>query len=767
MQRTPLTFLAPACLLAFAVAAPRLGAQPGGFPADQAQAQAKAILAKMTLEEKVGQLNQLSTGSLTGPAQVVTDGDALIKKGQVGAILNAVTARQTNAFQKEAVEGTRLHIPILFGLDVIHGFRTLFPIPLGLSSSWDPALIQDTAHFAGQEAAAQGVRWTFSPMVDIARDPRWGRIAEGAGEDPYLGSALAVAYVRGYQGARLADPTSILACAKHFVGYGAAEGGREYNTTEISERTLRDVYLPPFRAAVDAGVGTVMSAFNSLNGMPASANAFTLTQILRKEWKFQGFVDSDWTAVREIMLHGIADDEATAARKSFLAGVDMDMQSNIFLHHLGGLVQSRQVPVGRLDQAVLAILRIKLALGLFEHPYVAETAAADPGASATGVALARRAAEASFVLLENRRVGAAPLLPLSAGSTKKLALIGPLADSALDMLGSWSCQARAGEMVTLRSAFSERARGQDLQVSYAQGTEVSGTSDSGFAEAIEAAQNADVVVMALGENGHSSGEASARASIDLPGNQERLLEAVVATGKPVVLVVFSGRPLSISWASAHVPAIILAWFPGMEAGPALARTLFGEAEPAGRLTVSVPRSVGQVPVYYNHLNTGRPRVDPIGLGATKPDPYYITGYIDEPNTPLYPFGYGLTYTSFSYSPVQVSVASVSTAAINSGAARIKVSATVSNTGERAGTETAQLYIRLRGTSVARPVRELKGFARFRLDPGQTKRLEFELGRGELSFWNAEMKDGAEPASLYIWVAPDCTQGTPAQVELTP
>ncbi len=764
MRRNTSIVLALGWLLLPAMPAAKLEAQTLVTP--QAESRIDALIAQMTLEEKAGQLNQLSTDSLTGPEQIAQNGDELIRKGWVGGILNAVTARETNALQKEAIEKSRLHIPILFGLDVIHGFRTLFPIPLGLSASWDPELVRQTARYAAGEASSQGVRWTFSPMVDIARDPRWGRIAEGAGEDPYLGSAFARAYVQGYQGERLDDPASVVACAKHFVGYGAAEGGREYNTTEISERTLRNVYLPPFRAAVDAGVGTIMSAFNAINGIPASANAFTLTEVLHKEWNFQGFVDSDWTAVREIMLHGIADDERAAALKSFLAGVDMDMQSNIFLHNVPDLVRSGKVPMAHLDGAVREILRIKIALGLFEHPYVAEPAAPGPATAALGEALARRAAEESFVLLENRRVGDAPLLPLAASPGRKIALIGPLADSGEDMLGSWSCQAKAREMVTLRSALAERAARQGMTLSFAQGTDVSGTADSGFAGAIETAAKSDIVVLALGESGHSSGEASARSRIDLPGNQERLLEAVVATGRPVVLIVFSGRPLSITWASEHVPAILMAWFPGSQAGPALVRTLFGESEPAGRLTVSVPRSLGQVPIYYNHLNTGRPRVDPIGMGSNKPDPYYVTGYIDETNVPLYPFGYGLGYTSFTYSPVRVSAATASAKAINLGQSRLTVAADVRNSGDREGTETAQLYIRLRGTSIARPVRELKGFQRVHLAAGESRRLEFVLGRDELAFWNIDMKDVAEACSLYVWVAADSSQGSPARVDLT-
>jgi beta-glucosidase len=619
---------------------------------------------------------------------------------------------------------------------------------------------------AALEASREGVRWTFSPMVDIARDPRWGRIAEGAGEDPYLGSAFARAYVRGYQGASLGDPASILACAKHFVGYGAAEGGREYNTTEISERTLRDVYLPPFHAAVDEGAGTLMSAFNAIDGVPASANAFTLTQVLRNEWGFRGFVVSDWTAIREVMLHGIADDERTAARKSFMAGVDMDMQSSLYLPELPGLVRSGAVPADRLDEAVRRILRIKFALGLFDRPYVPEAGGVDAGTQRKGRDLALRAAEESFVLLENRSVNGAPLLPLAAAHGRRIALIGPLGDSAGDMLGPWSGDSDSKSPVTLRSALTERAARGGMDLTFAPGTDIAGTSESGFARAVEAARGADIVLLALGESGHSSGEASARSTLDLEGNQERLLEAVAGAGKPVVLVVFSGRPLAISWASAHVPAILQAWFPGHEAGPALVSTLFGDADPAGRLTVSVPRSVGQVPLYYNALNTGRPRSDPIGLGSTKPDPYYITGYIDERNTPLYPFGYGLTYTSFSYSKVTVDATTISAKSVNEGSSSLTVSAEIRNTGTRAGTEVAQLYIRLRGTSVARPVRELKGFQRVALAPGESRRLEFTLGRRELSFWNIGLKDVAEPGSLYVWVAPDSTRGDPARVEIT-
>jgi len=730
----------------------------------------EALLAQMTLADKVGQLNQISLGDLTGPgAPLPAQGD-LIARGGVGAIFNVTRAPSINAYQREAVVAAPRHIPLLFGQDVIHGFRTLFPIPLGLSATWDPTLVEATARFAAREAARRGIRWTFSPMVDIARDPRWGRMAEGAGEDPYLGSMLARAYVRGYQGSDLADSTSVLACAKHFVGYGAAEGGREYNTTEISERTLREVYLAPFQAAVEAGAGTIMSAFNALDGVPASANRFTLTTVLRDEWGFRGLVDSDWTSVRELMLHGIADDEATAARKAFLAGVDVDMQSGLYAAHLADLVRSGDVPVARLDEAVRRVLRLKFALGLFEHPYVDEAAAAAATVNADGIALARRAAEASCVLLENRPTRAsvpASLLPLADHAVRRIALIGPLADSAEDMLGSWPGLADAVDVVTLRQALADRAAHTGFRLDYTQGTGVAGTSEAGFAAAIAAARAADVVVLALGETGRSSGEAASRAHLDLPGNQEALLEAVVAAGRPVVLIVFSGRPLALNWASAHVQALVFAWFPGLQAGPALTRLLFGDAAPSGRLTVTVPRSVGQIPLYYNALNTGRPRQDPIGFGRRAPDAYYVTGYIDEPVTPLYPFGAGLTYTSFRYGAVSVQPAQLSAAAIQAGQAHFTVAAEVRNTGARPGVETVQLYLRWRGTSVARPVHELKGWRKVALAPGEGRRVEFTLGRDELAFWNLAMRHAVEPGSLSFWIAPDSASGQPGAAAVTP
>src|SRR6266436_5169745 len=545
----------------------------------------EALLQKMTLDEKVGQLVQYSAGQPTGPGTGRTDYDDMIRKGEVGALFNITTAHDINAYQRIAVEQSRLHIPLLFGLDVIHGFRTEFPIPLGMASSWDPELIERTARVAAREASASGIRWTFSPMVDIARDARWGRISEGSGEDPYLGAALARAYVRGYQGAQLDATDSIAACAKHYVGYGAAEGGRDYNAVELSERTLRQFYLPPFHAAVDAGAATLMSAFNSLNGVPSSANPFTLKQILRKEWGFQGLVDSDYTAVAELVAHGVANDGPTAARKAFLAGVDMDMVSSLYHENLAQLVRSREVPETDVDEAVRRVLRVKFALGLFEHPYADETREAAAMLQPESLSLARTAAERSLVLLKNASFsGGAPVLPLS-NKAGTIALIGPLADDIYDMPGSSSAQGRPEDVVTLRTALTQRV-GAD-RVRYAKGSEIIGGSEEQLTEALKTAEQSDVVILALGENApEMNGEAASRAYLGLPGRQQQLLEKITATGKPAVLLLFSGRPLTLPWAFEHVPAVLAAWFPGVQAGPALVRTIFGETNPSGKLVVS-------------------------------------------------------------------------------------------------------------------------------------------------------------------------------------
>lgn len=727
-------------------------------------ARVDALLKQMTLEEKVGQLVQFSNGRATGPENVQVDQNELLARGGIGSILNATGAKEVNAMQRIAVEKSRLKIPLLMGLDVIHGYRTTFPVPLGLAATWDPALIEETSRVAAVEATSEGIRWTFAPMVDIARDPRWGRVMEGSGEDTYLGEVFAAAYVRGFQGKDLSDPTSLLACAKHYVAYGGAEGGRDYNSVDMSERMLRDVYLPPFKAAADAGAGTFMSAFNSLSGVPTSANHFTLTTVLRDEWGFKGFVVSDWTSIAELIPHGIALDGKTAAYKGFGAGVDMDMQANLYATYLPGLARDGKLKESAIDESVRRVLRTKFALGLFEHPYTDEALADSVLLRADHVELARRAAEESFVLLKNERakpIESAPLLPLAAGKT--VALIGPLADNADDMLGEWACKGDKNDVVTLKSALSEKLKDKLL---YAKGTDVLGTSEAGFEEALSAAKSADVVIMAVGEHRRMSGEAASRTRLGLPGNQPALLKAVVATGKPVVLVVFSGRPLALAWEAEHVPAMLQAWHPGVQAGPALARTLFGDAEPSGKLTVTFPRSVGQVPIYYNHLKTGRPIP---GEDDSEKDTgfRYQSRYLDEKNSPLYPFGWGLTYTTFEYSPTSISTIAkaIGVAELEKGA-KISIEATVTNRGGRAGTEIAQLYIRQRGTSVARPVRELKGFEKFGLKPGESRVVRFEIGKEQLAFWNIDMKHVAEPAELTLWIAPNSAGGTPVSLMIT-
>jgi beta-glucosidase len=721
------------------------------------------LLGQMTLEEKIGQTVHFADNS-TGPGSPHADYREQAAQGHVGSFENITGAAETNSLQKLAVEKSRLHIPLVFALDVIHGYRTIFPVPLAMASTWDPSMVERASRIAAREAAAEGIRWTFSPMVDIARDARWGRIVEGAGEDPYLDSAMAVAYVHGYQGARLDDPQSMLACVKHFVGYGAAEAGRDYNTVEISERTLRQVYLPPFHAAVQAGSGSVMSAFHSLNGVPATSNWFTLTHILRQEWGFQGVAISDYGSVGETIAHGIAMDGKTAARKAILAGLDVDLESNLFSRYLPELVRSGAVSESAVDQAARRMLRIKYALGLFDHPYVLEPAAGGvPKADPADVEFARTVAERSFVLLKNDTSGGKPLLPLDPDA-HTIALIGPLADSASDMLGPWRARGNAADVVTLRTALTSRMRQSGRQVLYAKGTQILTAEDNGFAEAVAAAKQADVVLLALGEDSlWMSAEGASRAHLGLPGNQQQLLEAVAATGKPVVLIVFSGRPLALTWAAGHVPAILQAWFPGVQAGPALVRTLFGDVSPSGKLTVSMPHSVGQEPLYYDALNTGRP-ADGIDLSRPPGNHHekYYSRYVDEPNAPLFPFGYGLSYTKFIYSPLELSTSQISASELNQKTAQpLHVSATVRNAGSRAGDEIVELYVRLRGTSVALPVRQLEGFRRLALAPGESKRVEFSLGRDELAFWNIDMQDLVEPANATVWIGPSAAEGESA------
>ena len=767
---TALLFSGLCLLTSLAPLAQVSSSHAGGIADKGLDTRVESILHRMTLEEKVGQLVQYSAGQPTGPGTGRTDYDDMIARGEIGSLFNVIDPKEINKYQKIAMEKSRLHIPILFGLDVIHGFKTEFPIPLGLASTWDPSIIEKASRVAAMEAAADGIRWTFSPMVDIARDARWGRMAEGAGEDPFLGSAMAAAYVRGYQGSRLDAPDSIAACAKHYVGYGAVEGGRDYNSTEISEHTLRQFYLPPFHAALEAGTASLMSAFNSLNGIPSSANPFTLKQILRKEWGFRGLVVSDWNSVGELIPHGIANDGATAARKAFLAGVDMDMVSSLYHDNLQQIVKSGQATEAQLDEAVRHALRVKLGLGLFEHPYVDEGAAAKALYHPESIALAQTAAERSFVLLKNANgPDGKALLPLASGS-QNVAVIGPLADDSSYPGGA---PPGSGPRVSLPAALAQRLG--ESHVSRFRGAGILDGSDHDIAEAVAGAQKADVAILTLGEAPDMSGEAASRAHLGLPGRQQELLEAIVRTGKPVVLILFSGRPLTLPWAFEHVPTVLAAWLPGIAAGPALVRTLFGDVNPSGKLVVTWPRAVGQEPLYYNSLGTGRPPGD---IDLTRPPSdvasRYLSRYIDEQNTPQFPFGYGGSYTSFKYGPTTVSTQRLRVATLNQGLSAgakgttaVTAEADVTNTGSRPGEEVVQLYIRLQGTSVAEPVRMLKGFQTVAIAPGETRRVKFELKPEAFAMWNDHNQVVTEAAKLTVWISPDSARGSPAQAEIQP
>lgn len=726
-----------------------------------------ALMKKMSLEDKIGQLVQYSYGSATGPDASHLSYEDLIARGQIGSLLNIHGSDEVNRLQHIAMEKSPLHIPLLFGLDVIHGMHTTFPVPIGLACAWDPELIRSVAHTAAVESRAEGVPWVFSPMVDIARDARWGRIVESAGEDPYLGSALARAYVEGYQQGDLSKPDSAAVSVKHFAAYGAAIAGRDYNATDMSDVTLRQVYLPPYHAAVAAGAATVMSSFNSINGVPASANPYTLTQILRREWGFDGFVVSDWGAVSELLNHSIGADGSAVARKAIEAGVDMDMEGGLYGTTLAAQVRAGTIPESVIDEATRRILRVKFALGLFDHPYIAQT----PTYVATPEkrAEARKAADETIVLLKNDGVeGVGTVLPLKK-SVKTVALIGPLADSQQDMLGSWGAMGNPKDAVTLRQALSNRLGNRLL---YARGvTILKGSNETylekflgqpttpvwdnanGIAAAVATAKKADVVVMALGESAVGmTGEASSRAHLSLPGDQEKLLEAVAATGKPVVLVMFTGRPSEIPWAAEHLPAIVQAWFPGIEAGDAVADVLFGDVNPSAKLTTSFPRAVGQEPLYYSQLPTGRPAHGDLNHFPANSEEKYMSRYLDVNNSALFPFGWGLSYTSFRFSDPTLSQPEVSVSSLKPGdATKVNVTFTVTNTGSRAGTEVAQLYIRNTAASVEQPVRVLKGFARVTLKPGESKTVTLPLGFDELSFWNAQSKEVVEPTTYKVFV----------------
>ncbi len=712
------------------------------------------LMAKMTLEEKIGQLSLLTSDwDSTGPTMRQGYQED-IRKGRIGSIFNAFTAKNTRDLQRIAVEETRLKIPLLFGYDVIHGHRTIFPISLGEAASWDLKAIEKAARISATEASAEGIHWTFAPMVDVARDPRWGRISEGAGEDVYLGSRIAEARVRGFQGNDLKAVDTVLATAKHFAAYGAAQAGRDYGTVDISERTLRDVYLPPFKAAADAGAATFMTSFNEVDGIPASGNHYLLTDVLRDKWGFKGFVVTDYTSINEMVAHGYSKDLQQAGEQAINAGVDMDLQGAVFMEHLARSVAEGKVDVARVDAAVQAILEMKYRLGLFEDPYRYSDEAREKATiyRPDFLEAARDVARKSMVLLKN----ANNALPLAA-SAKSIAVIGPLGDSKADMIGSWSAAGdRKTRPVTLLEGMQARApKGQS--VAYAKGAsyafEDAGKTE-GFAEAIALAQKSDLIVAAMGERWDMTGEAASRTSLDLPGNQQALLQELKKTGKPIILVLMSGRPNSIEWADANVDAILEAWYPGTMGGHAIADVLYGDYNPSGKLPATFPRNVGQVPLYYDMKNTGRP-IDP-----AKPDAKYVSRYLNTPNTPLYPFGYGLSYTRFTYSPVTLSKASIKPGE------PLTASVTVTNSGARDGEEVVQLYVRDLVGSVTRPVKELKGFRKIPLRKGESKTVSFILTDADLAFTRADMSWGAEPGDFKLWIGPSSAEGAEAGFTLT-
>ncbi len=727
------------CFTAFVA----LGLAAPGHAAAQRAAPGRLIdslVARMTLEEKLGQLNLPSVDNQPSPAQLEQ-----VRKGLVGGFLNLAGAQATRDAQRIAVTESRLHIPLLLGLDVIHGYRTIFPIPLAEAATWDPAAAESTARAAAREAAAAGVNWTFAPMVDIARDPRWGRIAEGAGEDPYLGSAMAAARVRGFQGRDLRAPDAVLATVKHFAAYGGAEGGRDYNTVDASERTLREIYLPPYRAAVDAGAGSIMTSFNEIGGIPSHANRWLVTTLLRDEWKFPGFVVSDWTGVEELRNHGVAGSRADAGKVALEAGVDMDMVSRIYVEDLPGLIRAGRIPIATVDAAVRRVLAAKRALGLFDDPYRGSSVERERNVllAPEQRQLARTVAQEAIVLLKND----GNLLPLGP-ARHTLAVIGPLADDHVAALGSWAGRGDPRDAVTPLEGIKTRA-GTGAEVRYAKGCGITDTATAGFAEAVALARQADVALLVLGEAGDMSGEAASRSSLALPGVQQQLLEAVQAAGTPVVLILMNGRPLTVQWAADHVSAIVEAWFLGVESGPALAGVVFGDVSPSGKLPVTFPRAVGQIPIYYNHTNTGRP------ASADK----YTSKYTDLPSSPLFPFGYGLSYTSFEYKDLKLSAPSIA------AGGTLNVSVTVTNTGAREGTDVAQLYVHDEVASVTRPVRALAGFRRVSLRPGESRTLEFTLTPKELGLYDQRMRFVVEPGKFRVYVGGSSEAGLEGEFEV--
>ena len=697
----------------------------------------EALLAKMTLDEKIGQLNQYNGDwEATGP--VTKDvGNKLdeIRQGRVGAVLNIMGTDHCRTFQDAAMK-SRLKIPLLFGQDVIHGYSITFPIPLAEASSWDMEAIEKSERVAAIEASASGINWTFSPMVDIARDPRWGRVMEGAGEDPYLGSLIATARVKGFQGNGIGSPDAVMATAKHFAAYGAAIGGRDYNSVDMSLRALWEIYLPPFKAAADAGVGTFMNSFNDLNGTPATANSYLQRDILKGKWGFKGFVVSDWGSIGEMINHGYAKDNYEAAEEAIKAGSDMDMESRSYINNLANLVADKKVSVGLIDDAVRRILRKKFELGLFDDPYKfinperEKTALNRP----ENIEMARDMARKSMVLLKNDK----QLLPLSK-KLKTVALIGPLVKAEKELKGFWSLDVDQNKgIISLMEGMKNHA--PDTKFVYAEGCSITGKSHDGFADAMAAAKKADVVVMAMGEAPDMTGEAKSKSNIHLPGEQEELIKAIKATGKPVVVLLMAGRPMIFNWTADNVPAIVYAWWLGTQGGNAMADVLYGDYNPSGKLPITFPRSEGQIPIYYDHYNTGRPAQNDTDL-------FYKSAYIDLPNSPRYAFGHGLSYTTFEYKNMEIGKFNPSI----KGSKPIQISLMIQNTGKYAGEETVQLYIRDIVSQPLRPVKELKDFKKILLQPGEVRRVTFNLKRSALSFYDDKLEKITQPGTFQVMI----------------
>ncbi len=719
---------------------------------DPIEAKIDELLSRMTLQEKIGQMNQLTGTGLS------KDMISQIKSGKVGSILNELDLKTTNELQRKAVKESRLGIPLLFARDVIHGFKTIFPIPLGQAATWNTQLIESGARVAALEATSTGIRWTFAPMIDIARDPRWGRIAESCGEDPYLTSQMGVAMIKGFQGKNLSDPTSLAACAKHFAGYGATESGKDYNTTWIPEVQLRDVYLPPFKMAVDAGVATFMCSFNDINGVPSSGNEFLNRQILRKEWNYSGILVSDWASIDQMIKHGVCNDLKDATQKAVKAGVDMDMMSYAYINHIEELVKSGVISEKQIDESVRNILRLKYRLGLFDHPYTKEPANM-PFYTEESLEKAKQTAIESAVLLKNDR----NLLPLNE-AVKSVAVIGPLSDSPADQLGTWCFDAEPSHSVTPLAAI-QNLYGSKVKVIAEKGLTYSRDMNAqGIAKAVLAARKADVVLLFVGEESQLSGEAHCRADISLPGAQSALLTALKNTGKPVVMVVMAGRPLTIGKEVSEADAVLYAFHGGTMAGPALADLIFGKAVPSGKLPVTLPRMVGQVPIYYAHKMTGRPAdkmtmIDKIPVGANQTSLGNTSYHLDAGDGPLFPFGFGLSYTAFHYSGVKISKNSISQGQ------SITVSCEITNTGKFDAAEVAQFYVRDLVASLARPVKELKGFQKISLKAGETRTINFTLNTEQLAFYNTDMINRAEPGDFQAWISTDSQSGKPATFKL--